>query len=422
MIVARLLAAGLFFSLILPIAATSLKFTKEGKFRSANDLSKNPEVDMNTVELIRSKGYPVQNHSVVTEDGYILEVYRIPHGLHKSTGKHPVVLLQHGLLGSCDDFLVNPANESLGFILADAGADVWLGNSRGNRHSRRHKSLNPFSLKFWKFSWDDMAQYDLPATIYYILNQTGHEQLYYVGHSQGTAIAFARFSEDQELASRVKHLMALAPIGRVSHMTSPPMRLLLPFAEEMNFFLDVFGHGEFAIPAPLLRFLAGTFCEKWGEIVCENFLFLLCGFNARSFNTSRIDVYMSHDPAGTSASTMLQWAQNVKSGQFQRFDFGEQKNLIKYGQKTPPLYDPRKVKVPVAIFRGGRDWLADAIDVDWLVPQLNVTHDINVPFYEHLDMIFGYDAVTLLYQYVFVLSIQGGAWSTLTNINNTLRE
>ncbi|GFS27224.1 lipase [Elysia marginata] len=79
-----------------------------------------------------------------------------------------------------------------------------------------------------------MAQYDLPAIIYYILNQTGHEQLYYVGHSQGTAIAFARFSEDQELASRVKHLMALAPISRVGHITSPPLRLMLPFATEIE--------------------------------------------------------------------------------------------------------------------------------------------------------------------------------------------
>ncbi|RUS75482.1 hypothetical protein EGW08_016750, partial [Elysia chlorotica] len=330
-------------------------------------------------ELVQSKGYPVEYHPIVTEDGYILGLYRIPHGRHSSAGKlcacpRPVVLLQHGLLGSCDDFLVNPANESLGFILADAGADVWLGNSRGNVHSRMHTRLKPSSYNFWRFSWDAMAQYDLPATMYHILNQTGVQQLFYVGHSQGSAIAFARFSEDQALASRVRHLMALAPIARVGHMTSPPMRLLLPFAREMNV-------SFFMVPI------------NYGQVLqhCESRLLFLCGFNARSFNTSRIDVYMSHDPAGTSAATMLQWAQNVKSGQFQRFDFGEHKNLITYGQKTPPLYDVSKVKVPVAIFRGGRDWLADTTDVDWLMSQLNVTDDINVPFYEHLDMIFGFD-------------------------------
>ena len=64
---------------------------------------------------------------------------------------------------------------------------------------------------------------------------------------------------------------------------------------------------------------------------------------------------------------------------------------------TPPAYDPSKVKVPVAIFRGGQDLLADNTDVEWLLPQLNVTHDVYIPFYEHLDLVFGYDAVNLMY-------------------------
>ena len=69
-------------------------------------------------------------------------------------------------------------------------------------------------------------------------------------------------------------------------------------------------------------------------------------------------------------------------------------------KKTPPLYDPSKVKVPVAIFRGGNDWLADNRDVAWLLPQLNVTHDIYIPYYEHLDPAFGVDAPTLMYKYL----------------------
>ncbi len=30
--------------------------------------------------MVRSYGYPAEDHSVVTEDGYILGVHRIPHG------------------------------------------------------------------------------------------------------------------------------------------------------------------------------------------------------------------------------------------------------------------------------------------------------------------------------------------------------
>jgi len=52
-------------------------------------------------------------------------------------------------------------------------------------------------------SWDEMANYDLPALLNYVLNVTSHEKLFYVGHSQGALIAFARLSHDHVLASKV---------------------------------------------------------------------------------------------------------------------------------------------------------------------------------------------------------------------------
>ena len=53
------------------------------------------------------------------------------------------------------------------------------------------------------YSWDEMAHYDLPAMLNYVLRVTGRRNLSYVGHSQGTLIAFARFSGDHVLADKV---------------------------------------------------------------------------------------------------------------------------------------------------------------------------------------------------------------------------
>jgi len=44
--------------------------------------------------------------------------------------------------------------------------------------------IDPSTAAFWDFTWDDMAAYDIPALVGFALEQTGYQQLVYVGHSQ----------------------------------------------------------------------------------------------------------------------------------------------------------------------------------------------------------------------------------------------
>ena len=60
------------------------------------------------------------------------------------------ILLQHGLVDSSDTWIVNDQDKAPGLMLADRGYDVWLGNNRGNKHSRNHITLNPDKgPEFW---------------------------------------------------------------------------------------------------------------------------------------------------------------------------------------------------------------------------------------------------------------------------------
>jgi hypothetical protein len=68
--------------------------------------------------MIVNAGYPVEIHSTTTEDGYILQMHRIPYGLAPGSGpnegsKTPIYV-QHCLLCSSADWIVTGPGEALG--------------------------------------------------------------------------------------------------------------------------------------------------------------------------------------------------------------------------------------------------------------------------------------------------------------------
>ena len=50
------------------------------------------------------------------------------------------------------------------------------------------------------------------------LSKSQQKQLYYVGHSQGTAMGFAGFTENRTLAAQIIRFYALAPVTTVEYI------------------------------------------------------------------------------------------------------------------------------------------------------------------------------------------------------------
>ncbi|CAD6192438.1 unnamed protein product [Caenorhabditis auriculariae] len=367
-----------------------------------------PEVHMTTTEIIQHWGYPAMIYDATTTDGYILELHRIPFGKTNVTwpnGKRPVIFMQHGLLCASSDWVVNLPDESAAFLAADAGFDVWLGNMRGNTYSKKHKDLKPSHSDFWRWSWDEMSQYDLEAMIDKVLQVTGQESVYYMGHSQGTLTMFTHLSKDDgSFAKKIKKFFALAPVASVKNIKGFLSFFAHYFSLEFDSWFDIFGSGEFLPNSWVMNLAAKEICGglKVEADLCDNVLFLIAGPESNQWNETRLPVYTTHDPAGTSTQNIVHWIQMVRHGDCPAYDWGTKENKKKYGQSNPPDYDYTKIGgTEIYLYWSDTDWLADPVDIEnFLLTRLQssvVVQNNHLPDYNHLDFTWGLRAPKDIY-------------------------
>jgi pimeloyl-ACP methyl ester carboxylesterase len=269
-------------------------------------------------------------------------------------------------------------------------------NNRGNAYGLRHKTLTNASAAFWNFSFTEMAEYDLPSNIQAALNISGRDTLSYIGHSQGTMQAFIGFG-DARLAAKVDVFIALSPVAFVGSITSAFLQIIAELHAEGIF--EIFGANRFLPSETQLSKLMPELCRVRPQL-CENVMCALMGCDKNDWNQTRFEVYMSLVPSGTSVKNIAHFAQLVRSAAFQQFDYGTEGNIKHYGQRTPPAFNLADLNVPVALFTGGRDDLADAADVsrllDALPSQLVLATHLE-PTYSHLDPIWGLSAAARIY-------------------------
>ncbi|KAJ1402888.1 Serine aminopeptidase, S33 [Sesbania bispinosa] len=174
-------------------------------------------------DLILPSGYPCSEYTIETKDGFLLGLQRVSSSSGLRLGyageRGPPVLLLHGLFMAGDAWFLNTPEQSLGFILAYHGFDVWVGNVRGTRWSHGHKSLSEKNKHFWDWSWQELALYDVAEMINYI-NSVTNSKLFVVGHSQGTIISLAAFTQP-EIVEKVEAAALLSPISYLDHITAP---------------------------------------------------------------------------------------------------------------------------------------------------------------------------------------------------------
>ena len=181
---------------------------------------------------------------------------------------------------------------------------------------------------YWNFTFADMAEYDVPANLEYILAKTGAKKLVYMGHSQGTAQWFIANTLYPNLHEKYAAFVGFAPVLYVGNVKSA-----------MTQTLDMLEAPEFGMLSNLgvltvskeITDLMQTFVRYLPRTIWE-FTSALCGFDdTLKVDLARLPMMANNDMGGTSAKNILHWAQSVRTGKVSRFDYGEQGNLHIYG-------------------------------------------------------------------------------------------
>lgn len=351
---------------------------------------KNPdsEINLNSLQLISRYGSVPQQHTVATEDGYLVNVVRIPNN-------GPPVLFVHGIGDSSDSWLVTGPSSSLAYQLSALGFDIWLYNSRGNKYSKGHVKNLP-DKNYWDFGYEEMGSQDLPAVVDYILSITKRSKIYYVGFSQGTTLFLIMCSLRPEYNDKIKQAILLAPVAWLNHSKHPYLGWFAANYPIIHSSLNSLGLYNIFENNYLQQLIHAKTCQNGapGRVLCQLEYLLSYGVkNLTNLNSERLPVIATHIPAGVSTKTFIHFFQIYLSKRFQRFDYGPERNKKLYSSSTPPEFPISLITAPVNLFVSDSDWFSTLEDVKTLrnrMPNIVNYFEFNKSLdFTHVEFVYG---------------------------------
>ncbi|TFK23680.1 triacylglycerol lipase [Coprinopsis marcescibilis] len=367
-----------------------------GRYKDNSPEKKAAEAVLNArdfEELCNIQGYTHEEHVVLTKDGYLLGLHRLPckrgeKNPHPgtSTGK-PVVYLHHGLLMNSEVWIcLTDAERSLAFTLAEQGYDVWLGNNRGNKYSKKSIHHGPNSAKFWDYSIDDFAWHDIPDSINHILDLTKAPTLSYVGFSQGTAQAFAALSIHPQLNERVNVFIALAPAMSPAGLAAPIVDGLMKSSPTLLFLF--FGRKSILSSATMWQSI--LYPPIFTALIDKSLIWLFNWHGHKITFHQKIAAY-AHLYSFASVKSVVHWFQIMRNSAFQMYDDDVLSPVLRTSVSSyrPARFPTRNIATPIVLLYGDCDSLVDIGTMLSQLPEHTISKRLHG--YEHVDILWGRD-------------------------------
>ncbi|KAL6973549.1 hypothetical protein U1Q18_027735 [Sarracenia purpurea var. burkii] len=372
-------------------------------------------------DVITELGYPYEAIRVVTTDGYVLLLERIPR-----RDSQKVVYLQHGILDSSMGWVCNGVVGSPAFAAFDQGYDVFLGNFRG-LVSREHVDKNISSRQYWHYSINEHGTEDLPAMLEKIHQvkiselkssqpvleeETNVDQPYKlcaICHSLGGAalLMYIITRRIEEKPHRLSRLILLSPAG--FHGDSTFMFTVV----EYLFFLVApllapLVPGLY-IPTRFFRMLLNKLARDFhsypavGGLVQTLMSYVVGGDSSNWIGVLGLPHYNMNDMPGVSLRVALHLAQMKRAGKFIMFDYGSAAANMEVYSSPEPLDLGEYyglIDVPVDLVAGRKDKVIRPSMVRKhykLMRDSGVEVSYNEFEYAHLDFTFSHREELLAY-------------------------
>ncbi|XP_066306353.1 uncharacterized protein [Miscanthus floridulus] len=415
-------------------------------------------------DVITELGYPFEAIKVVTSDGYVVLLERIPR-----RDSRKVVLLQHGILDSSMGWVSNGVVGSPAFAAYDQGYDVFLGNLRG-LVSREHIDKNISSYKYWKYSVNEHGTKDMPAIIEEIhrikTSELGKSQpqsgegtgdqndkiknlevqasqedsiedqpykLCAVCHSLGGAVMlmYVVTSRIAQKPHRLSRLVLLSPAGfhEDSNVVFSMVEKLILFVGPV---LAPLIPGLY-IPTRFFRMLLNKLARDFhnypalGGLVQTLMGYVVGGDSSNWVGVLGLPHYNMDDMPGVSFHVALHLAQIKRAKKFQMYDYGSPAaNIEAYGMPEPLDLGAHYglIDIPVDLVAGQRDRVISPSMVKKhykLMRKSGVEVSYNEFEYAHLDFTFSHREELLSYVMSRLLLVTGPGKGRIKQTSMRLR-
>ncbi|XP_057422297.1 uncharacterized protein LOC130716117 isoform X2 [Lotus japonicus] len=372
-------------------------------------------------DVITELGYPYEAIHVITNDGYVLLLERIPR-----RDARKAVYLQHGVMDSSMGWVSNGVVGSPAFAAYDQGYDVFLGNLRG-LVSREHINKNISSREYWRYSINEHGTEDIPAMIEKIHQvktaelrlskpdieeDNNDDQLYKlcaISHSLGGAsvLMYVITRRIERKRHRLSRLILLSPAG--FHQDS---NLVFSVVEHVVFLLAPILSRicpAFYIPTRFFRMLVNKLARDLqnlpavGGLVQTLVSYVVGGDSSNWVGALGLPHYNMNDMPGVSFYVALHLAQIKRTRRFRMFDYGSASaNMEVYGSPEPLdlAENYRLIDVPVDLVAGQKDKVIRPSMVKRhykLMKEAGVDVSFNEFEYAHLDFTFSHREELLSY-------------------------